>query len=285
MPVNSDKPLPVIFNYLDCAKYLRDYYTAHHESDPWFSYKFMQEKTGVDPGYMVKVFQGKKHLAQKTLDSFVNMLKLRPREAEYFRLLVLFGKAKSDQEIKIIFEKMLPFVELGARKIEAKSYEYYTKWYHAAIREILAYYPFTGDYKALARMTVPEISAREAKSAVALLLKLGFIEKNDEGRCTLTSRFITSGDEWQSIAIRQFQKDTIMLAHRALDNVSKELRDISTVTVTLSEAGFVAAREKIRTVRREILELARKEENAECAYHLNLQLFPIGKRLKDGGAA
>jgi hypothetical protein len=54
--------------------------------------------------------------------------------------------------------------------------------------------------------------------------------------------------------------------------------------MTLSENGFARAREKLRVFRREMLELAREEENADAAYHLNLQLFPIGKRLKEGGA-
>jgi len=276
----SGKAFPNIFSYFDCAKYLRDYYTARHECEPWFSYKFIQEKTGVDPGYMVKVFQGKKNLAQKSVDSFVRMLKLSSREAEYFGLLVLFGKAKSDEEIKILFEKMLPYAEFGARKIESGAYEYYTKWYYAAVREVLGYYAFDGDYQALGKMTVPEIGVREAKRAVALLLKLGFVEKEPDGRYTLTSRFITTGEEWKSIAIRQFQKDTITLAHQALDNVPKEQRDISTVTVSLSEDGFFKAREKLKEFRREMLELARQEESADAAYHLNLQLFPIGRRLK-----
>lgn len=280
----DDRTLPNIFSYFDSSKYLRDYYTARHEFDPRFSYKFIQEKTGVDPGYMVKVFQGKKHLAQKSVDSFVNMMKLKPREAEYLKLLVLFSKAKSNEEIKVLFEKMLPYVELGARKIESQAYEYYTKWYYAAIREVLAYFPFDGEYTSLAKMTVPEISAHEAKKAVALLLDLSIVKKNNQGRYGLTSRFITSGEEWQSIAIRQFQKDTIMLAHRALDNIDKDKRDISTVTMTLSENGFARAREKLKAFRREMLELAHEEENADAAYHLNLQLIPIGMRLKEGGA-
>jgi uncharacterized protein (TIGR02147 family) len=230
------------------------------------------------------VFQGRKNLANASIPHFVKLMKLTQREAEYFKLLVLFNKAKSNDEIRILFEKMLPYIELGARKIESGAYEYYTKWYYAAVREVLAYFPFNADYASLAQMTVPEIGVREAKKAVALLLKLGFIKRSRAGRYELTSRFITTGEEWRSIAVRRFQKETIGLALKALDDVPKEQRDISTVTVTLSEDGFARMREKLKAFRREVLELAHQEGNADAAYHLNLQLIPIGKRLTERGA-
>src|SRR5208337_4518302 len=59
--------LPVIFDYLDYVKYLRDYYESRHKIDRWFSYRYIQSRTGIDPGYLFKVFQGKKTLPQKKI--------------------------------------------------------------------------------------------------------------------------------------------------------------------------------------------------------------------------
>jgi len=271
---------PCIFEYFDYAKFLRDCYEKLHEDTTYFSYKYIQKKTGIDPGYMVKVFQGRKNLAQSRIAPFAGLLQLGKRETEYFNLMVMFGKAKSNDEIKMIFEKMLPYTQLGSRRIESNAYEYYTKWYYAAVREILNYWTFAGDYRTLASMTVPEITVREARKAIALLKKLDFIRPDETGGYMITSRFITTGEEWGGIAVRQFQKDTIMLAHQALDNVPAKQRDISTVTVSLSEEGFCQVREKLRQTRREVLEIARREQDADGAYHLNLQLFPVGRRSK-----
>ena len=71
-----------------------------------------------------------------------------------------------------------------------------------------------------------------------------------------------------------------MLAHQALDTIHKDLRDISTVTVTLSEEGFNEAKERIKQFRRDMLDLANRQEQATGAYHINVQAIPIGKNWK-----
>jgi uncharacterized protein (TIGR02147 family) len=270
--------IPKIFDYFDCVKYVRDYYVARHAVDRWFSYRYIQSKTGIDPGYLFKVFQGKKPLPQNKVELMAKTFGLTKRESEYFNLLVLYSKAKSNDEIKRYFERMLSYTEVVSRKVDVKQYRYYTKWYYAAIRQILFYYPFRGEYKALARMTVPAISVAEAKKAVALLCNLGFVEKAADGVYRLKDQFLTTGENWHSIAVRCFQQETIMLAHQALDTVDKDIRDISTVSVTLSSEGFVEARERIKQFRRDMLELANRQEKPNGAYHVNLQLIPIGRR-------
>jgi uncharacterized protein (TIGR02147 family) len=269
--------LPNIFDYFDCVRFLRDYYEARHAAERWFSYRYIQKKTGIDPGYLFKVFQGKKPLPMKKARSLAKALNLGKRETEYFNLLALYNKARSNDEIRLIFEKMLSYHDCAARKTGAREYAYYTKWYYAALRNILSYYPFSDDFESLAKMTVPAITPAQAKKAVNLLHSLGFLEKTGKGSYRVTDRFLTTGEAWHAIAIRRFQQDTIMLAHQALDNVPKELRNISTVSLTLSAPGFEEARERIKQFRKELLDLANRQEKANAAYQVNIQIFPIGR--------
>jgi uncharacterized protein (TIGR02147 family) len=272
----ASQALPSVFDYLDYVKYLREYYEARHAIDRWFSYRYIQSKTGIDPGYLFKVFIGKKPLPQKKTSALARVCGLTKRETEYFTLLVLYGQAKSNETIRRYFEQMLSFNEVMTRTVTAKEYAYYTKWYHAAVRQLLSCTDFAGDYKSLAKMTVPPISEGEAKKAVALLCSLGFVKKDTDGVFRITDRFLTTGNDWQSIAVRRFQQETIMLAHQALDAVNKDLRDISTATVTLSAEGFAEARERIRQFRRDMLKLASRQENPAGVYHINIQMIPIG---------
>ncbi len=276
--------LPDIFDYLDSVKYLRDCYEARHAADRWFSYRYIQSKAGIDPGYLFKVFQGSKPLPQKKVALLAELFGLNKRETEYFKVLVLFNRATSNEAIKLYFEKLMSFKEVSLRKITPRQYEYYTKWYYVAIRQILTYYKFSGDYKELASLTVPPITQTQAKKAVVLLRKLGFIKKSTDGTYTVTDRLLTTGDKWHSVAVRQFQKDTVALAGQALDGILKDHRDISTVTVTLSEKGFLEAKERIKQFRREMLELANRQEQPKGAYHINVQLFPIAKKRKGRSA-
>lgn len=271
-----------IFSYYEYRKYLRDIYEVMHEADDRFSYRYIQNKIGLDPGFLVKIFNGQKHLAEKFIASFAKLLKLNKRESEYFNNLVLFGRAKNDTEIRRYFEKLLSFSELNIRTVDADAYEFYTHWYYTAIREILAYYPFNGNYEELSKMVVPAITITEAKRAITMLEKKGFIEKDEEGIYRQTSKFITSGDLCRNIAVRAFQKDTIELAMKAIGSVPAEERDISTVTITLSESGFNEVKEKLKKTRQEILKIANSED-PNGAYHLNLQLIPIGKRFAGEG--
>ena len=126
---------------------------------------------------MVRILQGKRHLSIQKVPGFVSLLKLGKRRAEYFELLVLYGRAKSDREAKQYFERLLAFTSLGGKQVGRSQYEFYQEWYYTAVREVLYVHPFKWDYDALAAMMVPAITPKEARKAVSLLEKLGMIVK------------------------------------------------------------------------------------------------------------
>ncbi|MBN1128510.1 MAG: TIGR02147 family protein [Chitinispirillaceae bacterium] len=271
--------MPNIFEYFDYHKYLLDYYNEKKVTDRFFSYRYMSRRLGIDAGYLVKVLQGQKNITLSSVPKFAALLKLGKKETKYFELLVLFSKAKSNAEITSYFEKMLPFTEVKHTRLESDKYEFYQKWYHSAVREVIGFAGYRGDYKALAELILPAIKPLEAKKSVELLLRLGLVQKNHNGEHLLTSRFLTTGEEWHSIAIRKFQEETILRAQEALDQIPREERDISTMTVSLSAEGFEEVRERLRQFRRLIFEIAEKEQHADGAYQLNLQFFPISRRV------
>jgi hypothetical protein len=59
-------------------------------------------------------------------------------------------------------QKMLTFKEVGVDLVGPDRLEFYSKWYHGALRELLFFHPFRGDYAALARMLSPPIRQSEA---------------------------------------------------------------------------------------------------------------------------
>ena len=264
-----------IYDYFDYHKYLKDYYEYRKKDNPFFSYRYIARRVALDPGYLVKVLQGKHNIAQRTIEKFITLCKLDKKEAEYFESMVHFAKAKSDKQVKLYFEKLLSFKKVKFKKIEPYQYEFYQKWYYSAIRSLLDYYPFTGNYRELASQLSPSISVKEAKEAVKLLERLNLIVKNKEGRYTLTDTIITTGDEWRSIAIRQFQKETMQLAEESLERHHKDIRDISTVTVAISRDDLEEIKERTREFRASILKLAEESPEPDSVYQLNIQLIPL----------
>lgn len=270
-----------VFDYYDYRKFLRDSYEKMHSKDVKFSYRFIQNKTGIDPGFLVKVFNGQKSLPEKAIPRFIKLLKLGNRQSEYFTDLVFYGRAKSDIQKKSFFEKLISYKEPGCRVIETDLYEFYNKWYYTAIRELIGIYPFSGNFDELAGLLVPQISISEAREAVKLLERLGLISKDQHGRYSQTDRFITTGEKCKKNATRTFHKETIQLASDALERIPQEMRDISTITATLSADGFSKLKNKMTEFRNEILKIVQEEKNATGVYHLNFQLFPISKTWQD----
>jgi uncharacterized protein (TIGR02147 family) len=266
-----------VFDYLDYRFYLRDFYEAQKKGKVYFSYRYISGKVGLDAGYLVKILQGKLHVPEKYIDAFCALCKFSKKENAYFRALINFNKAKSESQIKVHFEKLLTFKSPEKQRLDKFQYEYYRKWYYTAIRSLIGIVRFSGDNDSLSRMLTPPVSPREVKKAVALLEKLGLIRKNASGAFTLTDTFVTTGASWRSLAIKDFQRETIRLAAESLDRHNREDRDISTVTVAVNKKDLAELKARIAEFRDAILKLAENSSDPDGVFQLNVQLFPMAQ--------
>ncbi|MBN1760321.1 MAG: TIGR02147 family protein [Chitinispirillaceae bacterium] len=270
-----------IYTYYDYRRFISDFYQEKKALNPNYSYRYIAGKVGIDHALIVKIIRGQRHISGKMVEVFTAFLGLSNRQREYFRLLVTFGKAKNNDDRKYYFEKLLAFSEISEKQIDSTQYEYYQRWYYTAIREILNIRPFKDNYQWLAETVHPSISVVEAKRAVRLLERLGMITRDDEGYCRLTEQFVTTGENWQSIAVRSFQKEACKLASQAIDLVPRDERDVSTVSVSLNEDGVNRVKEALAGLRREIIEIAASCQSVDRACQVNLQLFPVSKIIGD----
>ena len=264
-----------LFDYLDYRLFLRDYYEAQKHDNFYFSYRYMSGKVGLDAGYLVKILQGKLHIPEKYIDSLCALCKFSEKENAYFRTLINFNKAKSENQIKTHFEKLLSFKSPGKQRLDKFKYEYYSKWYYSAIRSLIGLVRFSGDCESLSRMLTPPVRPREVKNAVTLLEKLGLITKGVHGVYSLTDSFVTTGESWRSLSIKNFQRETIRLAAESLDRHAKEDRDISTVTVGIHKKDLAELKARIAEFREAIFKLAENSVDPNSVFQLNVQLFPM----------
>jgi uncharacterized protein (TIGR02147 family) len=267
--------MKTLFEYLEYRDYLKDHYEFNKRQYPFFSYRYISGKTGLDASFYVKVLQKQMHISDRAVQPLAGFLKLNKRETEYFKLLVRFNRAKQRDKSRVYFEKLIELREPRTNTLDAAKYEFFNKWYYIAIRELLNYYRFSGDYKALAATLNPPISVVEARHAVKLLERLSLIKKDHGGAYSLTDQFVTTGESWNSIAVENFQKQAIALAGTSIARIPKKYRETSTVTVSISRKCFGAMKERLREVRKELLEMARLDEDPEAVFHVNFQVFPL----------
>jgi uncharacterized protein (TIGR02147 family) len=266
-----------IFKYLDYREYLKDHYEASKRRSSFFSYRYISVKTGLDASFYVKVLQKQMHLSLKSLPGIVSFLGLNKKECEYFTLLVRFNRAKQQDETRLYFEKLIELRELSnnTSTLIADKYEYFSKWYYVALRELLNYYSFKGDFKSLGEQLNPPISEAKAKKAIELLERLDLVKKNEKGEFELTEKFITTGESWNSLAIENFQKEMIRMAETSIDRLPKKDRETSTVTISMSRSSFNAMKDRLREFRKELLEMARMEQEPDGVFQMNFQIFPL----------
>jgi uncharacterized protein (TIGR02147 family) len=272
-----------LYAYTDYRKYLRDYYEAKRASAREFTHRHIAQAMGFkSTGTFAQILQGKTNIAPQTVAHFVRFLDLKKDEADYFELLVLFNQSKGHSEKKRYFERIISFPKSNLKQVDATQYAFYEKWYYSVIREVLAFHPFKDDYRELARLLEPPIATAEAQKAIKLLEELKLIRRNDRGVYEKSDPVITSGYDTRSLAVNQFIVETLDLAKGALDKLPREERSLSALTLSLPEDGYEMLEEKIKTFRRELLELARNCTDPKRVIQVNFQIFPVTRKPDEG---
>jgi uncharacterized protein (TIGR02147 family) len=266
----------VIYAYTDFRKYLGDYYLARKRTDKKFSHRFIQEKVGAgSAGWFADVVKGRTNIPGASIIKLAKLLMLKTAETDYFEAMVFFGQAGSLEERNRYFHKMLAFKEVRADMVGMDRLEFYSKWHHGAIRELLFFHPFRGDYAELSRRLSPPIRQAEARESVALLERLGMVEPNGIGGFRSRDAVLKKDSSFPSVVMANFLKSNMELAIEALDRYSKEERDVSSLTISLSQDAFAQVKEDIRALRKKILAMTEVDAAPSKVYQCNFQFFPL----------
>lgn len=269
-----------ILAYTDYRAYLRDIYENRKESNPIWSYRFMASRLEIDPGQLVKILQGKLHLPQRAVGAAIRLCGLDGRDGAYFEELVRFARAHSAEESSRSFERLAALRGVASAPIQVDQAEYYRSWHHTVVRALLGLAPFRGDWKTLGALCLPQLATEQAKASVELLERLGIAVRDEQGALRLSDSHVAPGEGVPVELVRQFQKDTIDLAKNALDTIPREEREISTITMALSESDIGLVQGWVRDLRRQVQSLAENTRDPDRVYHLNVQLFPVARKAR-----
>lgn len=264
-----------IFEYTDYREWLRDAFDDFKQRKTVISWRYMAMKMGADPGNLLRVSQGKIHLSTALIEPAAQFFELDEKETAYWTEMVFFGRAKTDNEALQHYERMQALKGVSLKLLAKKELEFYRHWYYNAIRSIIGICRFKDDYQGLAECCTPQITEEEARSAVELLHDLNMISTDRDGFWKVNDMFVSTGGNWRSAAVRQFQKDTIALAGESLGRHAPHLRDISTVTMTFDMDDIQLIREKINEFRTDLLRLSQEGDGDNTVFQLNIQLFPL----------
>ena len=272
----------VVFEYDNYRAYLRDLYGFYKKTKPQFSYRYFSQKAGFrSPNFLKLVIEGKRNLSQESIERFTSALKLNKKETEFFRILVHLNQARTIGEKKLYAEQLMRSRSFRyIHPLRQDQYRYYAEWYNIPIRELTILPEFSENPGWIARSLLPPISPQQAQKALDLLLQLGLLERDESGRLVQADAFISTGDEVTSTSVANYHREMIQKGSEALDRFPGPDRDISSVTMALSEKGFQEIKSLIQKFRKELLAIANQDRHPEGVYQVNFQLFPLAKRAK-----
>lgn len=267
-----------VYDYNSYRTFLRDFFEKK-KSTEGYTYRDFSRAAGMNSSsWLLHLIRGTKNLSENSALKAARAAGLSDDESEFFLLLVRFTQAKRSPEKDRFFQEMLFWrEEKGSHRIGRHQYEYYTRWYHPVLRSLVDKVDWHDDYALLGRKVVPPISASQARQSVALLKRLKLIDKDEHGAWHRSSQMISTGDEVDSLNVRNYHKQVSELAKDAYDNSDQSQREISALTLGVGEKEFSQIKERIAEFRKELIELVREADSPDRVYQLNLQFFPVSR--------
>jgi uncharacterized protein (TIGR02147 family) len=272
----------LIYEYFDYRKFLIDYYNEKKVLRQAFSYQVLANKAGFkSKGYIKDVIDGKKNLSEDSIFLLGRALEFEEQEFDYFKDLVFFNQARTHAQREHFFKRLIDNnISHASKIVVSDNYEFYSCWYHNTIRELVTYVDFNDDYSILAKLLHPQISPKEARQSVELLLKLGMI-RNCGDKYEQTSPDITTGDTVASVYIENFHLQNLKLASESIEQCTAGERDISCIVATMDEKQFMEVKKEIQNFRKKMVTLINGMENdakgKNRVYNMAIQLFPTSK--------
>jgi uncharacterized protein (TIGR02147 family) len=266
-----------VFEYGDYRRFLADLYAHEKAARYGFSVRVFARRARIrSSNYLRLVIDGKRNLSREMAAQFAAGCQLFGNEADFFCELVEYCQAKTTAERTRSYERLARFRQFRAvRQLDGPQAEYHSTWYLPAIRELCRRPDFVEDARWIARQLLPRISPPQAKRALALLLRLGLLERGEDARLRQAAPLVTTGVGPLGHHIFNYHHMMLERAGHALDHVAHDEREVSCITVCVSEAQLHELKQRVRAFRRELLQQAELGNTPERVVQVNFQLFPM----------
>lgn len=266
-------------------EFLAVWFNLEKTRRPTLSLTILAKKLSIDPSLLGKILQGERHLATSRIQPVCDLVGLVGDRVEYFRHLVLHAKSKTAREAQACFERMQELRRIAPVPLDDAQESYWDKWLHVALRSFLVCGDFGDEWDLLGGLLHPAQSAATVKNAMITLERLGMIAKDADGFWRPVEPFVRDKQGSQTRALRNFHRQSLLLALDALENLEPGMRNISSVAVTVDDKEYAELVRMIEDLRSKALTRASKVAKPDRVVQLNLQIVPLaGRGIRPGRA-
>jgi uncharacterized protein (TIGR02147 family) len=275
-----------LFEYDNYRTFLEDYYAYMKKKKAAFTLKYFAKKAGLNSAsFCMYIIDGRRNLSYRTIPSFIRALELKGKKAEYFEAMVLMNQSVTVED-KERYANILTKLRKTTKyySLKKRQHAYFEEWYYPVIRELAAFADWGGDYTRLGKLVRPAITSDKAKKAVELLVDIGLLVKNEDGRYAQAEVAIDA-EGLPQFLIRKARRDFLMKGIEASETISPQERHVSCSTVALSMENFHRASMLMTEFHKELAEMADADQGhgSNIVFQVNLEAFPLsnpnGERL------
>jgi uncharacterized protein (TIGR02147 family) len=268
-----------IEHYDDYREFLKDWFDDRKGRFHFFSNRYFCQKAGIkSPSLFLEVVKGNRNLTEKTIPQFIKGLGLTDSDAAFFTILVHLNQSQDPKKRDIYTTELKKFRDKVHKEvIPATHYEYYSRWYNPVIRELVCLVDWKADYSMLASYINPPLKEKEVRESVELLLRLGFITRDENGSYSQSSPVIASGNHVHAAGIRNLNKEFSDMASEMIDKYTSDERYISSMTVGISQNAYKKIVQEFEEFKDRVRRIVHDDIESDRVYNVNLHLYPLSK--------
>jgi len=274
-----------LFNYfpmqiessLNYREFLKNQFDVKRAKNPSYSLRSFARTLDMSPSHLSRVLSGKKQISLHMGVKVSEKLKLKKRENQFFLNLIQL-ELSNDPEQKIKLLKKLEKNNFSYEYLDLEKFNIISEWYHFAILSLAKTHGFSPDPNWIAKRLGIQIN--QAKRALERLINLNLLIEKDGSYIPLKNGNISTTDDIASQAIKENHRQNIEKSLKALIEVDISKREFINQGICIRESDLPKIKKIIRS---EIDKINRdiESENGEEVYQLNLQFFPVSKKIKD----
>lgn len=267
----------MIFQYDDYRDVLRQRFEERHERNPSYSQRAFARDLKISASRLSEVMSKRHHLSGATAGEVARRLELEGPEQAFFCDLVESHTARSELARKQAQARLLKYRFADEEtQLSIDQFKLIADWYHFAIVELFKTKDCPNTAAAISKaLNIPRATA---KTALARLVRLGFLAVEDDGLTHGLRRGRSFVDSYASPqALRDFHSQVLA---RAIDAVASEPR---TKRVSLSAVAAIDAQD-VDEIRRDVTTLINtfttrraRQKAADHVYCMTVQLFQLDR--------
>lgn len=278
-----------IVEYLDYRVYMQEFYEERKRTSAFTWREFSKLSGFASSGYLKLVCDGKTRLRKAGAESVAKAMGLSGFQVEYFCCMVEFCDAQTNEEKQAAYGEMCRLADANkVRILGGEAYSYFSSWINPTLRELAPIMPGAKPLE-MARMLCPSVPAADVRYSLDQMVQMGLLRRI-ESDCRVTYEQadvginpVDNADHKAAInvAVRSMQKQFAHLAADALDEFDGSERNLSGITMGLDRVAYERVTTEMAKFRKKIESIVSEVKDYDRVYRINLQMFPLTRKLEE----